>query len=446
MSQITIKLPDIGEGIAEAEITEWHVEVGAWIDEDDILCVVMTDKAEVEIPSSAAGKLLWRAADPGDRLAIGAPLVKIGDAAGVETEAADHGPPDAEAVSQDAADAGEKGATQEASRGTSQGATQEASQGASQGASLGAAQGATKCDTPQSPQPAPDSPATPPSRMRAAPAVRARARDIGLDLTRITGSGPKGRITHADLDRHIRGSGATLPPGSSDGITEIKIIGLRRKIAEQMALANERIPRITIVEEIDVTELETLRARMNDDRAEVQPKLTLLPFLIRAMIGARDAAPQINARYDDEAEILYRHDAMHIGVATQTERGLVVPVLSHAESRNVWEIAAEIARLADAARSGALARDELSGSTLTVTSLGPLGAIATTPIINAPEVAIVGVNRMQIRPLWDGHAFVPRKVMNISASFDHRIVDGWDAAHFIARLKTLLETPALVFV
>lgn len=407
MSEIVIKLPDIGEGIAEAEITEWQVEVGDWINEDDLLCVVMTDKAAVEIPSSAAGRVLWLAGHPGDMLAIGAPLVKISDEPAVETEPESDPPADTET---------ELSETSQAERAQTAPADNETQ------------------------------PPVARTRTLAAAAVRARARDLGLDLAGIPASGPQGRVTHADLDRHLSASGSKPVSAPDGGITEIKVIGLRRKIAQQMARANERIPRITIVEEIDVTELETLRARMNDENAQDQPRLTILPFVIRGMIGARDAAPQINARYDDDAEILYRHDAMHIGVAVQTERGLMVPVLRQAQRRPVREIAAEITRLADAARDGSLARDELAGSTVTVTSLGPLGAIATTPIINAPEVAIVGLNRIQTRPLWDGHTFVPRKVMNVSASFDHRIVDGWDAAHFVARLKTLLETPALIFV
>ncbi|MFD0980111.1 dihydrolipoamide acetyltransferase family protein [Tropicimonas aquimaris] len=392
MPEITIKLPDIGEGIAEAEISEWMVEVGEWVREDEPLGVVLTDKAAVEIPASASGQLVWRAGEPGDRLAIGAPLVRLN-------------------VAEDGEDAPETSAE----------------------------------PTEAAPSPTPP-PARSPRQIEhslAAPAVRQRARNLGLDLSEVEGTGPEGRVTHADLDRRLAGTPRKAP--ARDGVTETRVIGLRRQIAEQMVRAHERIPQITIVEEVDVTELERLRGQMNADRSETQPRLTLLPFLIRGMIVARSEAPEVNARYNDEAGVLHRHDAVHVGIATQTERGLLVPVLRHAEAQTVWEIAAGITRLADAARDGSLPREDLSGSTITITSLGPLGALATTPIVNYPEVAILGVNRKQVRPHWDGRNFVPREMMNLSASLDHRIVDGWNAARFVARLKTLLETPALLF-
>ncbi|WP_068111924.1 dihydrolipoamide acetyltransferase family protein [Tropicimonas marinistellae] len=414
MAEQVIKLPDIGEGIAEAEISEWAVAIGEWINEDDIIGVVLTDKAAVEIPSSASGKVVWRAGEPGDMLPIGAPLVKIETAAQDDAAHPDPAPEEATPSAEDTLAEADQEATGRS----------------------------------EPPEPAPGTPAAAKGKARAAPAVRKRAADLGIDLSRLSGTGPEGRVIHADLDRELAGAGtgiATPARDGDDGIHETKIIGLRRKIAEQMSIAHARIPQITIVEEIDVTELERLRSQMNADRAETSPKLTLLPFLIRGVVAARTVAPQVNARFDDEAGTLSRYDAVHFGIATQTESGLVVPVLRHADARTVPQLASEIVSLAAGARAGTLSREELAGSTITVTSLGPLGAIATTPIINHPEVAIVGVNRKQVRPQWDGRSFVPREMMNLSASFDHRIVDGWDAATFIARLKVLLETPALLF-
>lgn len=283
----------------------------------------------------------------------------------------------------------------------------------------------------------------------ASPAVRLKAREAGIDLRQVAGSGPAGRITHEDLDGFIQrgpepGRGSGLAEKS--GVTDVKIVGMRRRIAEKMALSKARIPHITIVEEIDVTALEELRAALNKKPSAERPKLTMLPFLMRAMVKALSEQPHLNALYDDEAGIVHQHAGIHIGIATQTPAGLVVPVVKHAEARDLWGCALELSRLAERAREGSASREELGGSTITITSLGALGAIATTPIINYPEVAIVGVNRMAIRPLWDGTGFVPRKMMNLSSSFDHRIVDGWDAAVFVQRLKELLETPAALFV
>ena len=277
----------------------------------------------------------------------------------------------------------------------------------------------------------------------AAPATRHRAKEMGVSLETVKGSGPEGRITPADLASHIA---ASKTPAARESVTEIPIVGLRRKIAEKMQDAVRRIPHITYVEECDLTELEALRADLNDNRKPEQPKLTLLPFLIRAMVRVLPEFPQINARYDDEAGVLQQFSAAHVGIATQTASGLMVPVLRHAETRDIWNIAAEIARLSAAARDGGASRDELSGSTITITSLGPLGGIATTPIINHPEVAIVGPNKIVERPVVNGGFISVRKCMNISSSFDHRIVDGHDAARFIQQVKRLLEHPALIFM
>jgi 2-oxoisovalerate dehydrogenase E2 component (dihydrolipoyl transacylase) len=274
-----------------------------------------------------------------------------------------------------------------------------------------------------------------------------RAKEAGVDLRQVPGTGPAGRITHEDFDsflaRGARPAAAGLAPNTS--VEEIKVVGLRRRIAERMAVAR-RIPHITYVEEVDVTALEELRAKLNRDKKPEQPKLTLLPFLMRAIVKAVAEQPQVNATYDDEAGVVYRHGGVHIGIAAQTPAGLMVPVVRHAEARTLWDGAAELARVADAAKDGTATREELSGSTITITSLGALGGLGTTPIINHPEVAIVGVNKIAVRPHWDGAQFVPRKMMNLSSSFDHRVIDGWDAAVFVQRLKTLLETPAMLFV
>jgi 2-oxoisovalerate dehydrogenase E2 component (dihydrolipoyl transacylase) len=283
----------------------------------------------------------------------------------------------------------------------------------------------------------------------ASPAVRLRAQEAGIDLRQVPGSGPAGRITHEDLDRFFaqgpqprRSSG--LVPDTS--VQDIKVVGLRRRIAEKMALSNARIPHITYVEEVDVTSLEDLRAALNRQKRADQPKLTLLPFLMRAMVKAIADQPHLNAHYDDDAGIIHQYGGVHIGIAAQTPAGLVVPVVRHAEARDIWDCGAEVSRLAEAAKAGTASREDLSGSTITITSLGAMGGIVTTPVINHPEVAIVGVNKIVMRPVWDGATFVPRRMMNLSSSFDHRIVDGWDAAVFVQRIKALLETPAMIFV
>jgi 2-oxoisovalerate dehydrogenase E2 component (dihydrolipoyl transacylase) len=279
--------------------------------------------------------------------------------------------------------------------------------------------------------------------------VRLRAREAGIDLRQVAGSGPAGRVTHEDIDAFLkRGPGK---PGAAmllrnETVEEIKIVGLRRRIAEKMQIAKARIPHITYVEEIDVTELEDLRAALNRDKKPDRPKLTLLPFLMRAMVKAIGEQPRLNSTFDDEAGIVHQHGGVHIGIATQTPGGLMVPVVQHCEARDIWDCATEVNRLAEAARNGTATREELTGSTITITSLGAMGGIVTTPVINHPEVAIIGVNKIMVRPHWDGTDFVPRKMMNLSSSFDHRVIDGWDAATFIQRIKGLLETPATIFV
>jgi 2-oxoisovalerate dehydrogenase E2 component (dihydrolipoyl transacylase) len=279
--------------------------------------------------------------------------------------------------------------------------------------------------------------------------VRLRAREAGVDLRQVPGTGPAGRITHDDLDAFVaRGPSAAPSRGHQPqtAINDVKLVGLRRRIAEKMAVAHAQIPHITYVEEIDVTTLEELRTVLNRDKRKEHPRLTLLPFLMRAIVRAVAEQPQFNALYDDAASILHQHAGVHIGIATQTAAGLMVPVVRHAETLDLWSCAAEAARVAEAARTGTAAREILSGSTITITSLGAMGGIVSTPIINHPEVAIVGGNKITMRPVWNGSAFLPRKMMNLSSSFDHRVVDGWDAATFVQRIKTLLETPALIFM
>lgn len=431
MGEFVIKLPDVGEGVAEAELVEWMIEEGTNVEEDQVLASVMTDKATVEIPSPVEGKIIWRGADIGDILAVGAPLIRIEiEGAGNVNEAVT----DEKGASKDRADdQSEKKARPPAL--------------------------ATTLNQPnKKPKKTPEkkpSPAKNISRRKegerpiASPAVRKRAVDAGVDLRQISGSGPAGRITHDDLETYFdggAGASGALGRGENHAIEDIKIIGMRRKIAEKMSLAKARIPHITYVDEIDVSALEELRKKLNNEKPDGTPKLTILPFLMRAMVRAIEDQPQMNARYDDDEGVVRQYGGVHIGVAAQTDTGLVVPVVRHTEIRGLWECASEISRLADAAKSGDASREELSGSTITITSLGALGGIVTTPVINYPEVAIIGVNKMQTLPRWDGSQFVPRKVMNLSSSFDHRIIDGWDAAVFIQRIKSLLEAPAAIFI
>lgn len=423
MAVSEIRIPDVGEGVAEVELVEWNVRPGDVVREDDTLAAVMTDKATVEIPSLYAGTILSLGGEPGQVLAVGAVLLTI------EHEG-----------KADVARAGPAPAPQPAPEPLPPVAEAPPAPSAPEPApppraDFVAPSGAAGAQRPEGEAPL------------AAPAVRARAREAGIDLRMVRGTGPAGRITQEDLDgvfaARERASG---PSGRRrSGTEEIRIIGLRRKIADRMSQANARIPHITVIEEIDMTALEDLRAAMNASRGE-KPKLTLLPFLSAALVRAVADHPEMNAHFDDEAGIVTRHAAVHIGIATMTPGGLIVPVLRHAEALGPYATAAEIARLAEAARAGKAGREELSGSTITISSLGPLGAIATTPIINQPEVAILGVNKMAVRPMWDGTGFVPRKMMNISASFDHRVIDGWDAASFIQRLKQLLEAPAMIFM
>jgi len=427
MGTHVIKMPDIGEGIAEVELVKWYVAVGDEVSEDQTLADVMTDKAMVEIPSPVVGRVVALGGEPGQVMAVGAELIRL-EVAG-------------------------DGNLREASRPAPVAAT---------------AAPAPKAEAP-TPEAAPaprrpeaevprddDRPAsrpTPGSPPLASPAVRQHAWDLGIELRFVTGSGHGGRILHGDLEAYVQQRDAGLPPATGSGglakrsgEERIPLIGLRRKIAEKMQAAKRHIPHFTYVEEVDVTELEALRATLNQRWQGRRAHLTLLPFLARALVVAVRDFPQMNARFDEESSTVTRYGAVHLGIATQGEQGLAVPVVRHAEALDLWGCAQEVARLATAVRGGKAGRDELSGSTLTISSLGPLGGIASTPIINHPEVAIIGVNRIVERPAFRHGLVVPRKLMNLSASFDHRLIDGQDAASFIQAVRQLLEQPATLFL
>lgn len=410
MALFTFKLPDVGEGIAESEIATWRVAVGDVVKEEQPLVDMLTEKAAVEIPSPVAGRIVELRGNAGDKIAVGSALIII------ET----------------------------------------------------AAEGAVPAKAPEAPKTATSAPAKPAAAVAAAPAdaapvrpagekalaapsVRKRAREMGLDLDTVPGTGRGGRVTHEDLLQKTPAPAVAAPApqvarGKLTGVEQIKIIGMRRKIAEAMQRSKQRIPHFAYVEEVDVTELEALRVHLNASKRPEQPKLTLLPFLMRALVKAVPSFPQINATFDDEQGVLTRYQALHVGIAAQTPQGLVVPVVKHAEALDLWGAASEIKRLADAARAGKATRDELTGGSITISSLGPMGGIVSTPIINAPEVAVVGVNKLVERPMVRNGQIVVRQMMNLSSSFDHRIVDGWDAASFIQKVKVLLEHPATLFM
>ena len=412
MAKFTFSMPDVGEGVAEAEVVEWHVKVGDRVEEDQHLVDVMTDKATIDIESPVSGTVTALAGEVGDTIAIGAMLLVIE----TEDEVSDAG--EAESVAErievetpDASDADDAIAAAPA------------------------------------PAPAPEHRAE--AKVLASPAVRQRARDLGIDLAQVKPAAD-GRVRHADLDAFLAYNGGFGAAGVRRADEAIKVIGLRKRIAQNMAAAKRHIPHFTYVEECDVTDLETLRAQLNEGRGD-RPKLTMLPLLITAICKVIPQFPMINARYDDEANVVTRYGAVHLGMAAQTDAGLMVPVIRDAQSKNLWQLAREIGRLAEAARTGKATSEELSGSTLTVTSLGPLGGVATTPVINRPEVAIIGPNRIVERPMFisdgmGGERIAKRKLMNISISCDHRVVDGHDAASFVQAVKTLIETPALLLV
>ncbi|UOP11090.1 dihydrolipoamide acetyltransferase family protein [Pseudomonas palleroniana] len=419
MGTHVIKMPDIGEGIAEVELSVWHVKVGDLVVEDQVLADVMTDKAMVDIPSPVHGRVISLGGEPGEVMAVGSILISI------EVEGAGNAK-DAPAAAEPVKAA--PAPVVEAKPAPAAAETRAAAKPAAAPVAREAGE-----------------------RPLASPAVRKHALDAGIQLRLVQGTGPAGRILHEDLDAYLqqgtaKASTAANPYAERHDEAQIPVIGMRRKIAQRMQDATRRAAHFSYVEEIDVTALEELRVHLNEKHGATRGKLTLLPFIVRAMVVALRDFPQINARYDDEAQVITRLGAVHVGVATQSDVGLMVPVVRHAEARSLWSTAEEIARLATAARNGKASRDELSGSSITLTSLGALGGIVSTPVLNLPEVAIVGVNRMVERPMVIKGQIVVRKMMNLSSSFDHRVVDGMDAAQFIQAIRGLLEQPASLFL
>lgn len=414
MAQFNFKLPDVGEGTAEAEISGWRVNIGDRVEEDQPLVDMMTEKATVELTSPVAGIVQSIAGKAGEMAAVGSVLVVL--------ETFDNA---------DAANSPEP-------------------------TPLLAPAPSAPLEIPRPvPEPQNKTPASAIQRTAvrpaASPAVRRRAEELGIKLQFVRGSGPGGRIVQADLDAHLDGGAMTAGSAQSayatrSGVEEVPVSGLRRQIAERMQLAKRQIPHFTYVEEIDVTELENLRAHLNATRAPGRPKLTLLPFFMRALVRVLPEFPQINATYDDEAGVVRRSAPVHIGMAVQTPKGLLVAVIKHAEARDVWDCASEVSRLATVAKDGKATRDELTGSTITLTSLGALGGVMATPVINRPEVAIIGPNKIMERPVVRDGRIVVRKMMNLSSSFDHRVVDGADAAEFIQRMRAVLEQPTTIFI
>jgi len=422
MSTRNIRLPDIGEGVTEAEILEWQVAVGDAVQEDQILGAVMTDKAAVDIPSPVAGVIASLGGEVGDVLAVGAELARIdvgdlGKSVDNTRDSVDR-------------DSGSHVTENKVSEKNKESTYSEAAVASVDDTDAVRLEGDQR------------------QKVLAAPAVRQRARERAVDLHNLQGSGADGRITHADLDDYLFDAkvSATPPVNQVDSVDEVRVIGLRRQIARQMELASRRIPHFSYIEELDVTELESLRHALAETHNGNNTRLTPLVFIIMAVVRSLDEFPQINACYDDEAGIVRRYSGRHVGIATQTANGLMVPVVRHAESLGIHALAAEIARLASATRDGRISREELKGGTITVTSLGALGGLASTPIINHPEVAIVGVNRIVTRIVCHEEQIVKRRIMNLSSSFDHRIVDGYDAARFIQRVRAYVECPATLFV
>ena len=440
MGKFTFNLPDIGEGIAEAEIVNWHVKPGDRVEEDQQIADMMTDKATVEMESPVSGTVLEVAGEVGDQIAIGSMLVVI------ETEG--EVPDDVQEANEAVAASHDDEAPAPKSESVEQRIEVENSDASDADDAIAADPSPAPAATPN-PGTTPAPAAVPAAKVLASPAVRKRAKDLGIDLAEVSPAAD-GRVRHSDLDAFLSYNGGFSAAGSARSDEQVKVIGMRRRIAENMAASKRNIPHFSYVEEIDVTELEAARAQLNANRGD-RPKLTLLPLIITAICKTLPDYPMINARFDDEAGVVTRHGAVHLGMATQTDSGLMVPVIRDAQGKNLWQLAREIGRLADASRTGKAKSEELSGSTLTVTSLGPLGGVATTPVINRPEVAIIGPNRIVERPMFvpdgmGGERIEKRKLMNMSISCDHRVVDGWDAASFVQALKRLLEAPALLLV
>lgn len=421
MGLLKIRMPDVGEGIVEAEIVEWNVAVGDLVREDDVLGAIMTDKATVELPSPSDGTVASIDGEVGAMIAVGSTIITLeveGETVSREETAQAAAPRQADAVP--APSPAEPAVDTDS-----------------------APNRPTGTGRPPSGPPRPEG-----EKPIAAPSVRRRAMDAGVKLAFVRGTGPAGRILHGDLDAYLSGPvpSAVQAREPDTSIVETKVTGLRRKIAERLEDANRRIPHITYVDEVDVSELESLRTRLNDERGDDLPRLTLLPFIMLSMVAALKVFPKLNSHFDDETGVVRQYGAAHIGMAVQTPNGLMVAVVRHAETLDINGLAAESQRLAAAARDGSITRDELTGSTITVTSLGAMGGIVSTPVLNSPEVSIVGVNKIAMRPVYQNGGFVPRKVMNLSSSFDHRIIDGWDAAEFIQHIRASLENPATLFM
>lgn len=424
MSEFIFKLPDLGEGTVESEIGEWFIKVGEQVNEEDVVGTMMTDKAAVELSSPVSGKVIRLAGEPGDIVAVGAPLVVI------ETSASD------------AADASEAQADTDNQIEQTGTAAASATQTAEAGTATGNTRDQSKDNESSAEAHSDDNGET--SRIITSPAIRRRAKEAGVDLNDVRGSGPGGRIQRKDFDAFVKtgGKAPSAPTKRSTKTTETKVIGLRRMIAERMSAAKREIPHFSYVEEIDITELEALRKHLNSKNDD---RLTLLPFLGLALIRALRDFPQCNATYDKERNVIVQYEAVHLGVATQTPSGLKVPVVKHAEAMNLRELSAAIRTAASAARDNSAGKDDLSGSTITITSLGKLGGIASTPVINMPEVGIIGVNRAVERPVVFNGQIAVRLMMNLSTSFDHRFVDGYDAAAMVQAVKEMLEHPATMF-
>jgi 2-oxoisovalerate dehydrogenase E2 component (dihydrolipoyl transacylase) len=426
MSQFVFKMPDLGEGTVEAEIVAWHTKPGDAVAEDQLIVEVMTDKAAVEVPAPVSGRVVSITGAPGDKVAVGSPLIVFDVGQGAAVAA----PPTMGVAAAPASATAPRISTAPASAAAPRISTAPASAAAPAIAKTLEAAAA---------------PAARPGRVMTSPANRRRAREAGIDLATVVGSGPGGRILREDLGAAHPAASAAAASAAPE-TSEIKVIGLRRLIAERMSEAKRNIPHFAYIEEVDVTELESLRQQLNLSRPAESANLTFLPLVVLALTRVLDSFPQCNVLYDAARGVLVRHRAVHLGIATQTPDGLKVPVVRNAQSRGLWETAAEIRRLAERARSNKATRDELTGSTITVTSLGKLGGIASTPIINAPEVAIIGLNKAILRPVVYEGAVAVRRIMNLSSSFDHRFVDGYDAAAMIQALKELLEHPAMIFI
>jgi len=422
MGIYSFRLPDIGEGVVEGEVVEWMVSVGDTVKEDDPILSVMTDKATVEIPSPVDGKVTKIIGDAGEIIAVGQPCIEFeveGEGNSSESEPEEESDTSEEEESEPEVESEPEAPVEE--------------------------------QVEPEPQPiAQTAPSSEGARKLASPAVRRRARESGIDLSSVQGSGPAGRITHADLDNWKAAGSPVAAAGPSrvakDGVTEVPVIGLRRRISESMTASYTTIPHFSYFEQVDVTELEKLRTHLNANRSEGQPKLTYLPFIMQALVKALGENPVCNALFDDEAGVVLQHEAIHLGIATQTERGLYVPVVKHVEAQDIWESASEMMRVSQAARDGTAGIEDLSGSTFTITSLGRMGGLGATPIINKPEVGILGVHNATEEPVVVEGRVEVRRIMRLSSSWDHRVVDGWDGAMLVQALKSYLEHPATIFM